>query len=76
MDFTEVRWEDMDWIAVAQDRDGWQELVNAVMSLHVPQNEGISLLDEDLLASQEGLCTMQLAAKSIDPITLQTVNIP
>jgi hypothetical protein len=50
--------------------------VNVVMSLQVPQNAGIPLLDEDLLASQEGLCAMQLAAKSMDPITLQTVNIP
>ena len=76
MDLTEISWEGMDWIAVAQDRDGWQELVNAVMSLQVPQNAGIALLDEEMLASQEGLCAMQLAAKSMDPITLQTVNIP
>jgi hypothetical protein len=34
--------------------------VNAVMNLQVPQNAEISLLDEDLLASQEGLCYMEL----------------
>jgi len=26
----------MDWINVAQDRDRWQALVNAVMNLQVP----------------------------------------
>jgi hypothetical protein len=36
MDLQEVRWEDMDWIEMAQDRDRWQELVNSVMNLLVP----------------------------------------
>jgi hypothetical protein len=27
---------DMDWIALAQDRDRWRDLVNAVMNLAVP----------------------------------------
>jgi hypothetical protein len=31
MDLQEVRWEDMDWIEMAQDRGRWQELVNSVM---------------------------------------------
>ena len=41
MDLQEVEiGGDMDWIDVAQDRDRWQALEKAVMSLVVPQNAG------------------------------------
>jgi hypothetical protein len=36
MDLQEVGWGGMAWIAVAQDRDRWQALVNEVTNLRVP----------------------------------------
>jgi hypothetical protein len=31
MDLREIRWDDMDWIDLAQDRDQWGTLVNTAM---------------------------------------------
>jgi hypothetical protein len=36
MDIREVGWEDINWIDLAEDRDRWRALVNAVVSLRVP----------------------------------------
>jgi hypothetical protein len=33
MDIGELRWGDMDWISLSQDRDRWRALVNPVMNL-------------------------------------------
>jgi hypothetical protein len=36
MDLREIRWDVMDWIDLAQNRDQWRALVNMVMNLRVP----------------------------------------
>ena len=35
-----VEWGGTDWIAVAEDRDKWRALLNAVMNLSVSWNAG------------------------------------
>jgi hypothetical protein len=36
MDLREIGWVGMDWIDLAQDKDKWRALANAVMNLRVP----------------------------------------
>jgi hypothetical protein len=33
MDLGEIGWDNMDWICLAQDRDKWRALENAVINL-------------------------------------------
>jgi hypothetical protein len=36
LDFGEIRWGGVDWIGLAQDKDQWRDLSNAVINFHVP----------------------------------------
>jgi hypothetical protein len=36
IDLQEVGWRDTDWIDLAQDRNRWQSVLNAVLNLRVP----------------------------------------
>jgi hypothetical protein len=36
MDLIEIGWGGVDWIGLAQERDKWRALVNAVMNVLVP----------------------------------------
>jgi hypothetical protein len=36
MNLGKVRWGDVGWISLAQDRDRWRALVNLVLNLRVP----------------------------------------
>jgi hypothetical protein len=36
VDLRDIRWGDMHWIDLAQDRDEWKALVNTAMNLRVP----------------------------------------
>jgi hypothetical protein len=35
-DLLEIGWGGVDWIGLAEDRDKWRALVNAIMNLRVP----------------------------------------
>jgi hypothetical protein len=36
MDLGEIGWDDVHWIGLAEDRDKWRALVNAVTNLRIP----------------------------------------
>jgi hypothetical protein len=36
MDLTEIGWQGVDWMHLAQDRNQWQAVANIVVNLQVP----------------------------------------
>jgi hypothetical protein len=36
MDLTQIGWDGVDWMDMAQDRNQWRALVNTVLKLRVP----------------------------------------
>jgi hypothetical protein len=56
MDLLEICWGGVDWTGLAQDRDKWRALVNAVMNLRVAKNAGklsIAYIIGDLSSSSQ-----------------------
>jgi hypothetical protein len=40
MDLEDIGWSGVDWIGLAQDRDKWRGLVNAILNIRAPYNSG------------------------------------
>jgi hypothetical protein len=47
MDLKGVEWEAVDWINLAQDRDNWEAVLNAVEMVGFYKMRGISVLSEE-----------------------------
>jgi uncharacterized membrane protein YagU involved in acid resistance len=60
LDLKQIGWESMDWIYMAQDREKSWAVVNIVMHLQFHTILGISVIAEELLASQKRLCATEL----------------
>jgi hypothetical protein len=60
MDLQEVGCGGMDWIDLARVTDRWRALVNAIITFGFHKMRKISWLPENQLASQEGLCCMEM----------------
>jgi hypothetical protein len=54
-----MRWDRLDWTALAYFRDKRRAVVNTVMNLRVQQNAG-NVVVEALSVSQQGLCSVEL----------------
>ena len=55
----------LNWSDLAQNRDRWHALINAVIKLGVPQIRVVSRLAEDKLASLKRFCSMELVSKLV-----------
>ena len=50
----------MNLVYLAQFGDKWLSFVNSALKFRVPLNAAISYLAEDMLVSQQRLCSMEL----------------
>jgi hypothetical protein len=60
MDLGEIGWDGMVWINLAQDRDYWRVLVNAVMNPRVHKMLGSTRVPAQLVASRVVLSSIKL----------------
>jgi len=59
-DGKEIDRKSVDWIQLAYDKIQCLAVLNIIINLRFPQKERISSVDEQMLASQEGLYSMEL----------------
>jgi len=53
----------MNWIILAKDRGKWPSLVDSIINCGVSHSAGNFVSNEEMLGSQEGLCSKELVTK-------------
>jgi hypothetical protein len=62
MILVQIGWSGADWIDLAQDRDKWRAVMNAVMNLRVPYSSGNFRVCAQLVGPRVVLSSIQLVA--------------
>jgi hypothetical protein len=60
MDFLEIGWGGVDWIGLAEDRDKWRALLNAVMNFGLHKMRGNYRVATPFIASRVVLSSIEL----------------
>ena len=60
-----TEWEGVDWTELAQDGENWPAVVTTAIDFGVHKMPYISWLAEELLASEEGFCSMEVVSQSV-----------